>query len=824
MIQDFIKISEKSYSHILICGDFNYPGINWEDEQCSGQEAKLFLEGIRDCYLHQHVAEPTHHRPNQQANILDLILTNEEGMVSHMVHSAPLGKSHHSVLLFTLHVYKEPAPFKSRYIFEKGDYSSMSELLRKIDWDSLLNNLNCEDAWEVMSEKIKEATDKHVPKTKPPKKRKKPIWMTQEIMTKLKEKQTAYRTYMASKTGADYCKYARLRNQTKWICRKAARDYERMIAGEAKDNPKAVFSYAKKKMKTKSGIADLIKSDNTMASSSKDKANVLNDFFSSVFTREDRSYIPDFPRASYNVPIADMSITIEDVRKKLDALNPNKATGPDEIPPRLLKELAAVLAGPIAIIMNKSIQEGNLPSIWKKANVVPIFKKGKKNMSGNYRPVSLTSVTCKILEGLVRQKLVEHLTDNNLVTDYQHGFVSGRSCSTNLLAVLDAWTETLENEGCVDTVYLDFANAFDTVPHERLLRKLSGLGVHGKILTWIRSFLSGRTQRVIVDGEESEWKDVVSGIPQGSVLGPMLFVCFVNDLPNVVTSSVLLFADDTKIFTEVPVNQQTLQQDLDKLQIWSNEWQLRFNATKCKVMHLGKQSDPASYSMTSDGKAVTLETIQMEKDLGVNVDADLVFDQHVAIQTKKANKLLGMLRRSFTSLDEESLPLLYKAIVRPHLEYCNVAWQPKWKKEREELEAIQHRATKLIPTLKDFAYPDRLKALSLPSLYYRKARGDMIECFKYISGMYKVPTNFIPLDSNSSTRGHSKKLKKLSAQKSCRAEFFTRRITNAWNSLPEGVISAPTLNTFKNRLDEAWIKYKYCTDLDWFKNPNLKRD
>ena len=165
-------------------------------------------------------------------------------------------------------------------------------------------------------------------------------------------------------------------------------------------------------MKTKSGIADLIKSDNTMASSSKDKANVLNDFFSSVFTREDRSYIPDFPTASYNVPFADMTITIEDVRKKLDALNPNKATGPDEIPPRLLKELADVLAGPIAIIMNKSIQEGNLPSIWKKANVVPIFKKGKKNMAGNYRPVSLTSVTCKIFEGLVRKKLIEHLTSN----------------------------------------------------------------------------------------------------------------------------------------------------------------------------------------------------------------------------------------------------------------------------------------------------------------------------------------------------------------------------------------------------------------------------
>ena len=176
---------------------------------------------------------------------------------------------------------------------------------------------------------------------------------------------------------------------------------------------------------------------------------------------------------------------------------------------------------------------------------------------------------------------------------------------------------------------------FETVPHEWLLYKLSGLGVHGKILAWVRSFLSGHTQRVIVDGEESEWKDVVSDIPQGSALCPMLFVCFVNDLPNVVTSNVLQFANDRKLFTEVPIKLQTLQQDLAKLQIWSNEWQIHSNATKCKVMHLGKQSDPASYFMTSDGKAVTLEGTQMEKGLGVNVDADLVFKQHVAIQTKK---------------------------------------------------------------------------------------------------------------------------------------------------------------------------------------------
>ena len=270
-----------------------------------------------------------------------------------------------------------------------------------------------------------------------------------------------------------------------------------------------------------------------------------------------------------------------------------------------------------------------------------MFKKGKRNVAGNYRPVSHTSVTCKILEGLARQKLIDHLTDNNLITECQHGFVSGRSCSTNLLVALDAWTETLENGGCIDTVYLDFVKAFDTVPHERLLHKLRGLGVHGKILAWIKSFLMGRMQRVILDGEESEWKDVLSGIPQGSVLGPLLFVCFVNDLPNIVTLKVLLFADDTKIFTEVPANWQTLQRDLDRLQIWSNEWLLHFNATKCKIMRLGNLSDLASYFMTSDGKMLTLEAIEVEKDLGVIVDANLDFVQHVAIQTKKANKLLG---------------------------------------------------------------------------------------------------------------------------------------------------------------------------------------
>ena len=187
----------------------------------------------------------------------------------------------------------------------------------------------------------------------------------------------------------------------------------------------------------------------------------------------------------------------------------------------------------------------------------------------------------------------------------------------------------------------------------------------------------------------------------------------------------------------------------------------------------------------------------------------------------KANKLLAMIRRSFSYIDEVSLPLLYKAIVRPHLEYCNTVWHPRWKKDMEALEAIQHRATKLVPGLGEKSYGERLKALSLPSLYYRRARGDMIECYKYLSGIYDVSTKFLPLDLSSTTRGHSLKLTKIAATKACRANYFSRRINNAWNSLPDDVVTAPTLDTFKARLDRVWSKYHYTEDPDWFKNPKL---
>ena len=319
------------------------------------------------------------------------------------------------------------------------------------------------------------------------------------------------------------------------------------------------------------------------------KANLLNDFFSSVFTREDIENIPDFDKRELIEEMRVLDITEEMVLKKLKKLKPNKSAGLDRISPRVLIEAADAIVTPVTIIIQKSLSEGALPQRWKDAAVTPIYKKGKKSTPGNYRPVSLTSVLCKLTEGVIRDHIMNHLYENSLLNPCQHGFVRGRSCITQLLECLDDWTEMLDSGGSIDVIYMDYAKAFDKVAHVRLLKKLEGYGVSEQVTKWIKNFLSGRRQMVTVNGEESKWADVLSGVPQGSVLGPVLFICYINDLPEEVNTTVKLFADDTKLYTKVSEEEgvQDLQDDINSLDRWAREWQLSFNSSKCKVMHIG---------------------------------------------------------------------------------------------------------------------------------------------------------------------------------------------------------------------------------------------
>ena len=393
-----------------------------------------------------------------------------------------------------------------------------------------------------------------------------------------------------------------------------------------------------------------------------------------------------------------------------------------------------------------------------------------------------------------------------MLADEQHGFIIGRSCITQLISTLEEWTAILDNGGQVDAIYMDFMKAFDKVPHERLLHKLEGYGVKGNVLKWIRSFLCHRTQKVVVCGSQSDWAEVTSGIPQGTVLGPTLFLAYINDLPQTTSSPIVLFADDTKAFRQINgvTDCLELQADLNKLQDWANKWQMKFHPEKCRVLRMGSNPPPFEYPMTENNITTTLEVSPVEKDLGVLVDHRLKFKQHITATINKGNQMLGLIRRSFQHLDSQNMLLLYKGMVRPILEYGNTIWYPHLKQDIVATEAIQRRATKLIPELRDLSYEDRLRRLSLPTLAHRRLHGDMINVYKYLHGKYSVKRHPFKMANRKTTRGHALKLQKQYSRLDLRKFFFTNRVVEAWNALPDHVVLAPTLNAFKNKFDKHW--------------------
>ena len=298
------------------------------------------------------------------------------------------------------------------------------------------------------------------------------------------------------------------------------------------------------------------------------------------------------------------------------------------------------------------------------------------------------------------------------------------------------------------------------------LVKLKGYGVNGKVLSWVKAFLTDRRQKVLVNQSQSDWATVTSGIPQGSVIGPQLFIIFVkNDPSDCVKSAITFFADYTKIYREIKDQSdiKQLQDNIDSLKKWSRDWQLLFNASKCKCMHLGKKNDKHIYIISEEGQ-IELEETTEEKDLGIWVDNELGFKDHINKVVNKANSTFGIIRRSYTYLGRQNLALLYEALVRPLLEYRNLVWSPYLKGDIEKLEAVQHRATRIIPALKELPYQERMKLLKLPSLRYRRAKRVMIETYKYLNGINKVSSHFHPLSKDRRTRGHSLKLKKSEKQ------------------------------------------------------------
>ena len=534
--------------------------------------------------------------------------------------------------------------------------------------------------------------------------------------------------------------------------------------------------------------------------------------YASVFAVEGPEALPEFEDRIFAEPLTDIDINETNIAKAIDKLKASKSQGPDQIHPKLIKECKDPLIKPLQIIFKKSMENNQLPSIWKQGNVTAIFKSGSKTKPENYRPISLTSVPGKLLERLIRDILVKHMEENNLFSKAQHGFMTGRSCSTQLLELMEELTETLDSNGDVDIIYLDFKKAFDKVPHKRLLKKLWGYGIRRKVHSWIKEFLKNRSQKVVINGKCSYSAKVTSGIQQGSVLGPILFLIYINDLPEVITACMKLFADDAKLFGRVNslVQASTVQTSLDNAVDWAQIWDMNYHFQTCKHLHIGNNDINFEYTMQTNSGEMKVQKVTTEKDFGVTFDQNLKFTDHINIKVNKANRNVGLIFRTFTFMDKDMFLSIYKSIVRPHLEYASSVWSPMFKKDKILLENVQRRVTRLVKCLKHLSYEDRSRTLGLPSLEYRRERSDMIQVYKIMHGIDKVDKDkFFTVNRYSATRGHSLKLFKKRSRLLVRANSFSNRVVDSWNSLTEDIVNAPSLNAFKSRLNRYWRGHPY---------------
>ena len=809
--ENLTNLLSSANGHSIFIGDFNYRDIDWNNCTARGDQAKLFLDAVNDNFFTQMVNFPTH----SSGSTLDLVLTSNANLITDIEDCGFIGKSDHKAIkieVMTGVKQKDKPKFVDDW--SNADLETMKTVLRNVNWHENFSHLSTEEAWNNFKNVLSNLKEKYVPK-KQLNKTRNPQWFDKETAVFYKRKKRLWRKYKASNNLNDYARYEEAEKKLKNKIRNSKKNFERRLAGESSKNPKKFYSYMKSKTSNKESVGPLKDDSGNEITEEIEMARTLNSFFGSVFTEENTENIPNPEPVHVGAGMTDVTFTTEKVKVKINKLKPFSAPGPDGITARTLITFVDELSLPLSLLFQKSYDTGETPSDWKKANVTPIFKKGKKCKASNYRPVSLTSIVCKLMESIIKDDMTEYLESNKIIKNSQHGFRKRRSCLSNLLEYLENLTKAVDSGQKIDMVYLDFSKAFDKVPIKRLLLKIRAAGINEKIVKWIANWLDERMQRVVLNGEASEWILVLSGVPQGSVLGPLLFIIFINDLDQSVdvTNSILFkFADDTKC-GKIIVNEEStaeLQKDLDNLLVWADTWQMQFNPDKCKVLHFGRNNAISHYTMNGYAPSGTvLENATEEKDVGVWISNSLKPSVQCQKAANRANSILGQMSRAVSYRDRVTWIKLYKQYVRPHLEYCVQAWSPWLEQDKKIIEKVQEKAVKMVSGLRGNSYEARLKELKLQSLEDRRVRGDMIQVWKILSSYDNISaeTFFLKFEQtvhHTRLGANDLNLKKPRFNSDIRKNFFSIRVIDKWNSLPHQIKSASNLNLFKNLYDR-WI-------------------
>ena len=801
--------------NIVIVGDVNLPNVDWKQGivrkpensndkflNMQSEFLDLFISKGFSWFVHDEVTRIRMVSGKLQQSTLDQVLSNNDSLINNVDIQASVGASDHLGLMVELNAKVDlnfiPAKHKNWYKVNEDFVNTHAD---NIDWSYSEGEITVESMWDELHQKMLSISDK-VPETTTKSDKQGNIleklpWDSSKLVRKRKEKDKAWKAFEDDPRMTNFQIAHHKQGEYSNIEFKEKVKYEKKIISGLKRNTKPFFRYLKSKNKVKKTVKELVDSDGKTGKSPEETAGILLDFFQSVFKSESFGPLPEKCYTSNQVVtnvMEQLSINAIDVKKLLQNLKENKSMGPDNVHPKLLKLLSSndSFVESLTLLLNKCVKDECIPSMWKSAVVVPIHKKGSVHLPENYRPVSLTCILCKLYEHFIRKHILTYVID--IITDKQHGFVPGKSCLSNLLETLDKANEFMAEGNCVDLLYFDFSKAFDTVSHYRLLIKLEAMGFSTNMLNIIRDFLGNRIMKVKVGDTVSQAKPVMSGVPQGSVLGPLLFLLFINDLPESIQNHIKIFADDVKMVAD-PGNNNSIEEDLEELSVWESVWLLMFNTEKCKVLHVGKSNPKNKYMFLGS----EFKKCDSEKDLGVLFTEKFNFSDHIYASISKAKSSLAWFERNTLSRDPYVMKTAYKSLIRHNLEYCCQVWSPKrrhgnWKTILD-IEAVQRTFTRLVSGMSDLSYEKRLKSLGMTTLFERRMRGDLIEAFKIINGFNNYGSRFFNISER--TKNLVSRPKKLT-----NLDFFGERVMHYWNKLPEHVKDKNSVNSFKNGLDQ----------------------
>ena len=800
-VQNVIKMIKMVFPKecsFYVLGDFNMPNIDWRIPSTDfNKPHECFLNFCTDNFLTQVIENPTH----KNGNILDLIICNHFGLdriISHSTNFPLTNTCDHNLLSLKIKIENKIVPIAKEvsYDYKKADFESINDFLSKINWTSLFKNSeNLQHFYDQFISSIQISIKRFVPIFSKNNKSKK---YPSHIKKLLKEKANLYKK---SKTNKSLLiKYKNKSKEYQLAVKKYNFEYENKFCKNP--NLKKFYSYVKSKLKLNNSIHLLYDNDkNKTVTSDFEIATLFNINFQKVF-KKDESY------QSFKLPQKNCSkmqnffITYEDIISSINHLKDKIIRTPENIPPYYIKHVIQSIIFPLSLIFNCSLELSDVPKQWKTSFIIPVHKKGNIHDALNYRPISLTSGFSRIYEHIVSVKILNHLFDNKLLTNKQFGFVPNRSSTIQLLTCLHSWLVPYLKNEFTKVVYTDIQKAFDSVSHKRLLKILNQYGLHESLIDWFDNFLNNRSQRVLINNTLSDSLTIYSGVPQGGVVGPLLFLIYINDIcSNIdIKSELSLFADDAKIFSQ---SNTSLQLSLDNIYIWLKTRKLNLNPSKCKILTINKkESSPTDLLINN----IKLPEIKVFKDLGIYISKDLKWNEHINYLYKIAKTTCYQILKSFKTNSASILTKLFKTYVRPKLEFSTQIWSPHLKKDINKIESVQRSFTRHICSRCNISYTsynDRMIKFGLKSLEYRRWEFDLLILYKIINGKYKsFFDQFFNFSQNKyQLRGNNLKIKcKHDFQNSQWQGAFFHRAKAMWNRLPQDIVSCERVEQFRLKL------------------------